>query len=210
MFRFATQQRMLRRSAQEGFKSRNIITRIYEIAISVLNYPDIKGSLEDTGLRFTQTGVSYHVNILPAILLIPHQSFEKYLGMEGCHVFPIKSHQGDEVVRADDLDQKSWKMFDYPKTIDGEKLANIAARILAEIERQIAESIQIEQMQRTAKTQVIQNKSRLWGILVEPGYRQPLSFEYSNERRDILESPSQGLCSNWKYDKKYDRDINCE
>jgi hypothetical protein len=64
------------------------------------------------------------------VLLMPRETFEKRLRIEGCEVQPIAAFE-DQDLGASESQTPWWNFFPFPQTQDGRRLANISHALLS-------------------------------------------------------------------------------
>ena len=202
MFRHEVQQFMLKRNSQDEFRVRNIITRIYEVIHMALSAHSsrMQANLQEVGLILnTRTCVLFHMRILPSSLLLPQQTFVRYLREEGCDVLPMLAFKDqDDFKNKDALQRKCWKYFECPKTRDGVKLCELIAHALEEIARQK------ESLRKPAPAKPVPVSAGIFGILKDPGPHQPSYFQIAADVRQTLVHPPVLVVSRWQHDPKFE------
>jgi hypothetical protein len=130
MFRYDIQQYMLRRNAHEGFRARNVIVRIFEVVQLSLGVSDPVPRLREIGLRVDAMGIGYHISRFPMVLLMPRETFEKNLRIEGCEVQMTAAFEDQNSGPIQDMQSRWWNFFAFPQTPDGERLASICQLVI--------------------------------------------------------------------------------
>ena len=201
MFRHEVQQFMLKRNSQDEFRVRNIITRIYEVIHMALcaHSSRMQANLQEVGLILTRTAVHFHMHILPSSLLLPQQTFIRYLTDEGCDVRPVLAFKDpDDFNKTEILQRKCWKYFECPKTRDGVKLCELIAHALAEIAQQK------EILRIPPPANPVPISAGIFGILKDPGPHQPSYFQITADVRQTLLPPPALVVSRWQHDPKFE------
>jgi hypothetical protein len=86
--------------------------------------------LRDIGLKVDASGISYHVSRFPMVLLMPRESFERKLRIEGCEVQQAAPFE-DPNSSSLDSQGRWWNFFPFPPTADGARLGQIARAVIS-------------------------------------------------------------------------------
>jgi hypothetical protein len=144
MFRYDVQRHMLHWNAEDGFHVQSVLVRLCEVLQLAMAHPKPHESLEEIGVRLERVQLAYHIGQCPGALMMPKESFEKYLRSEGCQISSIPiAGACDQPV---DPASECWNYFVCPPTPDGRRLEQ-AIQMLTEKCREKASTPAVQKHQ---------------------------------------------------------------
>jgi hypothetical protein len=195
---------MLKRSADEGFRPHSVLIRIWEAIQLAKLTPSPIQSLKEIGMACELDRISYEVAKLPSALMMPRETFDKYLRNEQCQIqADTIADKNSDILDPILLKKQRWQRFAFPSTRDGAKLAALVGEIVPRGQAGSKGQGAAQRGEQSYRIANVQPPDRTYVMARLEGNGR-LTNVAPNDQHRIQEPPRQ-VRPSWKSDPKYPR-----